>query len=506
MKYISKLLVISITFVALATNVYAVASTPAPLSPAAQEAFDKGIMAAREQGFLVAIRYLQDSRKIAPQAPQIFRSLGAVESKIPGRELRAIAWYGAYLAALPNAPDAAEVKKEIVRLEVKSEINTSALISSVRDAASLVPIGKGAWPYNLSNMAKLWAEVGDTAQALKTASLIGDEVFRCSTLSQIAGAQAKAGDIAGALKTADLIWRADYKSQAQSAIAEVQIYAGDIAGAKKTLVSALKTANLIEGEASSEPQSTIAKAQAEAGDIAGAQKTAGLIQVQHYRSSANLYIATAQANSGDIAGAQKIADRIPIMFYRSMAQMAIAEVQAKNGDIADAQKTVNLIEDGNDASSAQSAIASAQANSGDIAGAQKTADSIPIIYYKGVAHRAIAEVQAKNGDFAGALKTANLIQDTTWKKGAHSFIAATQAKAVIANAAVFEWLKKLDDDNKSNDCPLNTEPFLDLAGYLKSLPSSDVPQKVFDSLYEVARKIVRAQNIIHLMLKKEAKK
>ncbi len=113
-------------------------NAPAPLPPAAQEAFDKGIMAAKEGGYLVAIRYLQDARKIAPRAPQIFRSMGAVEAKIPGRELRAIAWYGAYLAAIPNAPDAAEVKKEIVRLEVKGQINISGLIKSVEDAANQI--------------------------------------------------------------------------------------------------------------------------------------------------------------------------------------------------------------------------------------------------------------------------------------------------------------------------------------------------------------------------------
>jgi hypothetical protein len=78
---------------------WAQGTVPAPLPPAAQVAFDKGITAAKEGGYVLAIRYLQEARKLAPQAPQIFRSLGAVEAKIPGRELRAIAWYSAYLAA-----------------------------------------------------------------------------------------------------------------------------------------------------------------------------------------------------------------------------------------------------------------------------------------------------------------------------------------------------------------------------------------------------------------------
>src|SRR5439155_17454059 len=140
--------------------------------------------------------------------------------------------------------------------------------------------------------------------------------------------------------------------------------------------------------------------------------------------------------------------------------------------------------------------------------------------------------QAKSGDTAGAKKTffeaeqtATLIHHAFWKKSKQKAIAEAQAKAGITNAphstppstanaqpqprsqpviTVADWLGKLDDDNKSHDCPLNTEPFLDLASYLKSLPPSDTPQKVFASLHEAATKIVKAQNVLAGLLKQQA--
>ena len=373
----------------------------APLPPAAQEAFDKGITAAREQGYLVAIRYLQDARKLAPQAPQIYRSLGAVEAKIPGRELRAIAWYGAYLAAFPNAPDAAEVIKEIGRLEVKSQIYISGLIKSVQDAASQMSGDNesGDKSRNLKDVADLWLE---------------------------------SGDIASAEKTTELIRFAHFKSLALIDIAEAKIRAGDLAGAKITFASALKCADLIAAEPSFGIQSSATtKSRRQAG------------------------IAIAQAKSGDIAGAQKTADLIKDV-HKAYAQRDIAEAQAKGGDIAGALKTADLIQDADLKKQAQEAIAEAQTKASNTYATNPTRQS-------------------------------------------------TSAPPVQSVITASDWLKKLDDGDKSNDCPLNTGPFLDLAGYLKSLPPSNDPSTVFRPLHEIARKIVTAQNVITGILKQQAK-
>jgi hypothetical protein len=162
---------------------------PAPLPPAAQEALDKGIIAAKVPDYLLAIRYFEDARKLAPDAPVIFMNLGIAESKIPSRELRAIAWFGAYLAAYPGAPNAAAVKEQIAVLDVRYQSTILRLISSVQDAASQISVDENPYFY----VAVLWAQAGDTAAALKTADLIPDAIVKSQTQTAIAEAQAKAG-------------------------------------------------------------------------------------------------------------------------------------------------------------------------------------------------------------------------------------------------------------------------------------------------------------------------
>lgn len=589
-------------------------SVPVPLPPAAQEAFDTGILAAREQGYLVAIRHLQEARKLAPQAPQIFRSLGAVEAKIPGRELRAIAWYGAYLAAMPNAPDAAEVKKEIIRLEVKAQINISGLIRQVQDTASQMSSAYDR-DGSLRDVAGLWAQAGDISAALKTVDLIGlvpnfaAELEKGRALQSIASVQAFNGDIADAKKTAESIRVAQYKSQTQQNIAEAQLKAGDAAGAQSTLAAARKTAYLIDlrtyGTSQFYELIAVAKAQAKAGDITGAQQTMESVADQaekmakeslgklttEAKDRGELAIVEAQTKAGDMVGAFKTADRIQTVDLREYAWGHIAKKQLTRGDILGAQKTVDLLREGLSKSIAQAPVAEAQIKAADIAGALKTAGMIRDASYKqrtleaivsaqttardfagalrsadlmavggskGSAQTKIVHAQSEVGDIAGALKAVDVIQQALWKTFAEvsiayaqikngdmtgakltlaaaqrtadriegaddkasgqKSIAQAQAKAVLANTpnstrqstsvnppsiqppvAINAWIEKLDGS-------LNTGPFLDLAGYLKSLPSSDSPQKVFESLQKTAKTIVEAQNVIVGMLKQQARK
>ena len=454
-----------------------VARLRAELPPEAQAAMKKGFIAAKVPDYLLAIRSFQEARKLAPDAPEVFYNLGLAESKIPGRELRAIAWFGAYLAANPAAPNAATVKEQMDVLDVKNQGNVSRLIKSVQDAASQVSDSR------MQSVVNLWTEAGDITAALKVVDLQRDHMYKDSDRKTIAIAQLKAGDIVGAQKTAGLIQHGNFISSAQTAIAEAQIEAGDIVGAQDTLASALKTADLISVEfdtgLKSDTQTAIAEAQIKAGDIAGAQntlasalKTAGLVKDASRKSSAQTAIAEAQIKGGDIAGAQKT--------------------------LAAAQKTADLIKDPrvkrgeeNAISEAQSRIAQAQENAGDISGAQKTANLIKDAFRKSLTQSTIAEAQAK----AGLTNAPNSARQS----------APVTQPLIQPVIPVSDWLEKLDDDNTS-DCPLNTEPFLDLAGYLKSLPPSDNPQEVFESLRKTAEKILTAQNIIRQMLKRQAKK
>jgi len=53
------------------------------------------------------------------------------------------------------------------------------------------------------------------------------------------------------------------------------------------------------------------------------------------------------------------------------------------------------------------------------------------------------------------------------------------------------------------DSGLKTEPFLDLAAHLNSLPPSDVPIEVYDGLSSTAKTLLDAHRIIDRMLKQQ---
>src|SRR6202030_8775 len=152
------------------------------------------------------------------------------------------------------------------------------------------------------------------------------------------------------------------------------------------------------------------------------------------------------------------------------------------------------------------------------------ADSIQDAVGKSYAQDYIVRAQVKAGDIAGAVKTTDLIQDAETKNRFQSYIAAAQAetrsrdnpRGTVISAVVrvpaqpairiiqaADWLKKLDDGGKTNDCALNTGPFLDLASYLKSLPPSDDTETVFKALSVIVRKIIVAHHDIDKMLKQQ---
>jgi tetratricopeptide (TPR) repeat protein len=227
------------------------AASATSLPSAAQEALDKGIIAAKVPDYSLAIRFFEEARKLAPTAPVVFMNLGIAESKMPGRELRAIAWFGAYLAALPDAANVTAVKEQIAVLDVRNQSNVSRLIKTVQDLASKVPGRKDA---NLRDVARLWAEAGDIKTALEAANLASTADWKSTTQTGIAEAQIRAGDIAGAQETlalaqksTDLIESRSDKSSNRRQIAEAQMKAGDIAGARNTLAAALKDCRSRQG-------------------------------------------------------------------------------------------------------------------------------------------------------------------------------------------------------------------------------------------------------------------
>lgn len=442
----------------------------------AQDALKNGLAAASALQWETAIQNFQDARKIAPDAPEIYYDLGLAESKIPGRELRAIAWLGGYLAAAPQAPNTAAIKNFIAELQTRADANIERLIKATDVADSLLPDTPirhdGGLTGKLTNkpdqdrsmslyeVANLWAASGKPANAVQTARRIGQAGYNeAYSLSQIVAAQAGAGHITDAIKTAAGLTDEVWSATAKLAIADGQAKAGDLAGARTTLTTAQQSAAALKSVYVKNSQTLdIVQAQANIGDISGAQKTAQMIPSPSGRGSAQLAIASAQTKAGDVAGAraslaiaQKSADlwnsmtvaqkkagcgcqpsepqdqtSLTYMEYRIGKMFAEAgEVAGARSALRLAQKYARLISSLSTKSSQSSNIAEAQAHAGDITDAQETAKLISEAIWKRSAAMEIAKAQANAGDVAGAQKTIAALNDPS---------AANQAKYIIADA------------------------------------------------------------------------
>jgi tetratricopeptide (TPR) repeat protein len=373
---------------------------PAPLPPAAQDAVNKGIIAAKVPDYLLAIRFFQEARKIAPQAAVIYLNLGLAESKIPSRELRAMAWFGAYLAASPNAANAAAVKAEIEALSVRSQSNVSRLITAAQDAAGQIPG---------SERERMFSDAPDT----------------------IIGLWASIGNFEAALQSATTFKDPYYKNWIERSVAVLQAKAGDPEGAAKTFVVALRTLDLIKD--SKEKQTALhqfASTQAEAGDVAGAIQTTNRVKDPSTKYHPQSLIAMAQAEAGNSAGARE----------------TLAALRDTANRAGDPWKD----------------------------------------YYKADVAKVEARINARSGA----------------ELNAQSAVIGPTADSPVT---VSDWLKTLDDDNVKSPCPLNTLPFLDLAGHLNSLPPADDPPQIMHGLRITIERIVKAQNTIAGMLKRQTR-
>ncbi len=514
------------------------------LSPAAQEAVNKAIVATKIPDYPLALTYFQEARKAAPQSAEIFFNLGLAESNIPGRELRAICWFGAYLTTNPAAPNAAAVKEQINTLDVKNRSSLIRMLNMVQDAA--VQISGKDESDGLENVVTMWMSMGDLPAAIKAAGLIHkkDVLNKSYALWDIADAEFDAGDIAAAQKTSDQIPFAQVKCRQLLGTAVSQLKNGDTSSAQRTLAAAFTIAQQIHTDPDfgiqsnntreTELLSQVGEAQAEAGDIAGAQKTYNAIKektdfgFEKVKTLSAIFLA--QTLKSDKDGAQKTFSEAQRAFetidkdYKlsiDWANKSMAEAQVKSGDITGGQKTAELIHDPESICRMQLTIASAQAKAGDHDGAQKTlmtvkktVELIKESYNKVGIFAAIAKFFVKNGDMSSAKKTlavaqdtADFIQDGFWKSYSNKIISeAYEGNGISKTITVNDWLKKLDDSNETDDCPLNTEPFLDLDSHLKSLVRSEDAKDVFEGLKQAAEKMVKARNILLQLLKVPAGK
>ena len=448
---------------------------PAPLPQAAQQALNKGILAAKVPDYPLAIRYFEDARKIAPDAPVIYLNLGVAESKIPSRELRAMAWLGAYLAALPNAPNAAAVKEQITALEVRNQSNVSRLIKAAQDAASRDTENSFQRADHLTSVSKLWAKSGDIAAALSTADLL-DKVLKDGALEEISVVQGTQGDIPGAEATANMISEPRNKTNTLTRIGTDLTDAKDVRRARLTLLAAFQASGLIEQPSTrADRQNMVARAQIAAGDIPAAHET--------------------------LVSAFKNAEISLDAYYKVMTQNASGDAYLQMHDAASAKAAFlsaynnsKLVDEPDKRSWLQSELAKSQAKAGDLANAAQTLSA---------AQASANLVEGERKAFTlEILASARVHVAQAQANGAVAELPVPLADAPASDVppkprvGVSDWLALLDSNSQACCSALNSAPFLNLAAHLQSLPASDDPRKVFDGLYDTANRVVGTQTAV----------
>jgi len=103
----------------------------ANLSPAGQEAFSRGVTAFEKKDFKLALNYFLEARKADPYEPQIWFNLGLVSLKLPGYELRALAWFKSYQMRMPNAQNAKDVEAQMTAIEKAFVSNTGKMLDTL---------------------------------------------------------------------------------------------------------------------------------------------------------------------------------------------------------------------------------------------------------------------------------------------------------------------------------------------------------------------------------------
>ncbi len=275
----------------------AVGTTRAELPAGAKAAIDQGLAALEAKDFRQADECFQQARALGPAA-DVYAALGWAEAKVPGRELRAICWLAASLAARPPAADAGAIKGEIDRLQASSRARILALAQSAQEAAEAMPAGE-ARDRALSGVAGIWTTLGDGIRAHEAIDLIDADAeampsgeTRDQLLRSAAALWEKLGDETQARKIIDRIDGKGPKSDALSTLACAysekaarQFEAGDPAGAQESMAQAQSAAALMPWRSDTYPQYRIAttylqiaRQQVRTSDFAGARASIATAQ------------------------------------------------------------------------------------------------------------------------------------------------------------------------------------------------------------------------------------
>jgi hypothetical protein len=163
-----------------------IAAQTTEINEAAREPFERGLMAAQQQAWELAINHFMLAYERDRESPQIWFNLGLASARVPGRELRAIGWLKAYVEKLPDAPKAQSVRDEIRTLRSRYEITIDKLVGHLKTMANKEPDEQDR-RWAMFNIAGIQALAGNIKGAHETAGLEKMPPFEGVNYNQLTG-------------------------------------------------------------------------------------------------------------------------------------------------------------------------------------------------------------------------------------------------------------------------------------------------------------------------------
>jgi hypothetical protein len=199
------------------------------LSEEARRLIQRGIVAADAREWAVASQYFVEAQKFEPLHPKVLFNLGFAYLN-EGRPVLADLWWRAYLAVQPDAPNAAQVKKEVDRLDIQIESSSAKLTAEAITGLQELPD-----PMSPEEREAFQAPADPSAlQGQKIPPDIGQR--RRNTIGAILFAQTATGRITEA---ANFAARLNLNQVSLDSLhryfGQIQADAGDFEGAEKTL-------------------------------------------------------------------------------------------------------------------------------------------------------------------------------------------------------------------------------------------------------------------------------
>jgi hypothetical protein len=329
--------------VSLPTSSLSQTTNESTLPPKAQAAVKKGLSAAKQQEWIVAIRYFNEARQAAPDSPVPLVNLGLAESQLPGRELRAICCFEAYLALVPNAINAPSVRQQIIDLDVRAEANAQKLIELLKGAAANYSDDKKGGA--LENIASLLVRCGDLDAAEAIVDQSKDDNTKDEVKDQIVQDLAGSGRFADAIKLAEE-FKSDsyYKIVCFKTIALAQIEAGLLSDARTSLdvLSTTAKGSYYWDKVNYDPYYEVLFRLAEAEYQSGQhEQAAALLESAQQSIDTNgivdANVKDAQVANGIISGAWKYRGELAVAKYKmgdhETAEASLQKIRDSIGDL-----------------------------------------------------------------------------------------------------------------------------------------------------------------------------